>query len=102
MLADNEVGQMPKKTKDIDILVRVRVPVWMTARDAKREVRYLVNHQSGFLSHGPNYEEVVVRASHLATIKPAIASALRDGGTDPGSVGITREQLDRRIRETEA
>ena len=50
------------KAKVVTMLVTARVPAFLSAAEARREVRTLINEQSGFLSHGPNYEEVVTRA----------------------------------------
>ena len=53
---------MAKKRKHIRMAVTVSVPHWMSASQARREVRTLVNDQSSYMSHGPNYEEPTVKA----------------------------------------
>jgi hypothetical protein len=50
------------KTKVVAMLVTARVSAFLTPAQARREVRTLINNQSGFLCHGPNYEDVVTRA----------------------------------------
>lgn len=53
---------MAKRRKTVRMVVEVTVPHWMTAAQARREVRYSVgSDNSGYLSHGPDYEEVSVR-----------------------------------------
>ena len=52
--------------KEVLMMVTVSVPAWMTAAQARREVRTLINEQSGYLSHGPNYEDVVVKAKKIS------------------------------------
>jgi len=64
-----------KRTKVITLEVEVRVPDWMTATQAKREVRTLINHQSYFMSHGPDLQDVEVRAERLRRAVPADATA---------------------------
>lgn len=49
------------KRKQVTMSVTVSVPVWMTAAQARREVRTLITHQANYLDHGPNFEEVDVR-----------------------------------------
>ena len=61
------------KRKQVTMLVTVSVNAWMTAAQARREVRYSINEGVGYMSTGPNYEEVVVR---VRGIKPA--KAVRD------------------------
>lgn len=53
---------MASKIKRITMAVTVSVPRWMSSSQARREVRSLINHQAGWLSHGPDYEDVTVRA----------------------------------------
>lgn len=51
---------MPKTNarKEVTLTVTVSVPAWMNKTQAKREVRTLVNDQSNYMDHGPNFEEV--------------------------------------------
>ncbi|SNB84440.1 hypothetical protein SAMN06265338_1364 [Rhodoblastus acidophilus] len=42
-----------QKTKIVTMLVMVRVPAFLSAAQARREVRTLINEQSGFLSTAP-------------------------------------------------
>lgn len=52
-----------RKRKSVTMTVTASVPGWMTAAQARREIRSRINHGAGYLSHGPNFEEVEVRAS---------------------------------------
>jgi hypothetical protein len=51
-----------QKTKIVTMLVTTWVSEFLTPAQARREVRTLINEQSGYLCHGPNYEDVVTRA----------------------------------------
>lgn len=42
-----------RKRKQVTMSVTVSVPSWMTAAQARREVRTLINDQCNFLSSGP-------------------------------------------------
>lgn len=75
------MSRKPKKParKHIAITLDITVPAWMTARDARREVRTLINHQSNYMDgrwlitpEGRHWEEVhekTVRAHRVAPVK---------------------------------
>lgn len=42
---------MARTRKQITMTVTVSVPLWMTAAEARREVRTLINHQSNWSQH---------------------------------------------------
>ena len=54
------------KSKTVAMSVTVRVPAWMTAAQARLEVRTLVNDQANYLSYGPEYEEFSGKATKVA------------------------------------
>lgn len=66
---------MPKRKptrKTVRIYVEVTVPTWMTVSQARREVRTLINNQSNYMDHGPDYQEVwekTVRATRVGPIR---------------------------------
>jgi hypothetical protein len=51
-----------QKTKVVTMLVTARVSKFLTPAEGRREVRTLINNQSGFLCYGPDFEDVVTRA----------------------------------------
>ena len=53
------------KRKFINMHVRVSVPADLSAKDARREVRTLINHQTGYLSR---LEEGAVKALSVQAI----------------------------------
>lgn len=56
----------------VNMLLRVRVPAWMSSAQVRREVRTLINAKSNYLCHGPaelGYPEVTVRVSRLSVVK---------------------------------
>lgn len=56
------------KTKLVRMDLTVRVQHWMTAEQARREVRTMINEQCGYMSTGPmelGWPEVTVRVSKL-------------------------------------
>lgn len=55
------------KRRTLTMTVTVTVPAWMTQAQARREVRTIINHQCNWLSHGPNFEEVIVRARKVVS-----------------------------------
>jgi len=57
-----------QKTKVVTMLVTARVSAFLSAAQARREVRTLINEQSGFLCHGPNYEEVFTQAVSVRAV----------------------------------
>ncbi len=46
-----------KKTKLVNLALTVSVPSWMTAAQARREVRTLINDHCNWMSQGPQGEE---------------------------------------------
>ncbi len=59
---------LAKRLKQIYLTVDLTVPKWMTAAQARREVRTLINHQSNWMSFGdPDDEEFAVRARKVST-----------------------------------
>ena len=72
---------MGAPTKYVYVALTLRVPKWMTKMQAAREVRTLVNEQRNYMSHGADYEEVIVKASHVKAI------SLGDRRTSPPSHG---------------
>lgn len=58
-----------RRRKEVTMKVTVSVPRWMTAAQARREVRSLINHQANWLDHGPNFEEVVVKAKNVGPVR---------------------------------
>lgn len=44
------------KTKLVDVIVRVRCPSWLTAAQARREIRSLINDQTHFGTIRPSKE----------------------------------------------
>lgn len=70
-----------KRTRVVRMTLDVTVPDWMSVRDARREVRTLINEGTGYLEYGPDFQEVKVRAK-LAPVRvdpPAIALAKPKG-----------------------
>jgi|GEM_PF-6641029 len=59
---------MPKK-KVVEVIVKLRVPAWMTPSEARREVRTLINEQCNFMAYGPGYADVCVRAASVKSAK---------------------------------
>lgn len=57
---------MAHSLKPVSMIVTASVPTWMTAAQARREVRTLINEQCNFLSHGPNLADVQVKARSVA------------------------------------
>lgn len=56
------------KRKELTMSVRVSVPAWMTAAQARREVRTLINQQCNYLTSGPmelGWPEVSVKARQV-------------------------------------
>lgn len=63
---------MAQRRKTVTMSVTVTVPAWMNAREARREVRTLINHQSNWLSHHPTtFEEVEVKATAVTPNRSA-------------------------------
>lgn len=59
-----------KRRKQITMTVTVSVPRWMTAAQARREVRTLINDQCNYMSHGPNFDDVEVKAR---AVRPGVS-----------------------------
>ncbi len=57
------------KMKLVKMHVTVNVPAWMTAAQARREVRTLINEQCGYLGHGPGYADATVKAKSVKSAK---------------------------------
>jgi len=62
---------MAKTRKQLTMSLTVSVPSWMTAAQARREVRTLVNEQSNYLDHGPDFQEVHGGTVKVRELKPA-------------------------------
>jgi hypothetical protein len=65
---------MSKRRKEVSMTVTVSVPHWMTAAQARREVRTLINHQCGYLIDGGaanNYADASVKAKTVAAARGA-------------------------------
>jgi len=61
---------MSKTRKRVTMQVTVSVPTWMTAREARREVRTLINEQCNYMSLGQDDQQVdpdTVRAVRVCT-----------------------------------
>lgn len=59
------------KRRKITVEVTVTFPDWMTVAEAKREVRTLINNQSNYLDHGPDFQDVhekTIRASKVQRV----------------------------------
>ncbi len=59
------------KTKIITIQVEVKVPVFLTKRETVREVRTLINEQSGWLSGkyiGDDWFEIEIKTKKVKAI----------------------------------
>lgn len=59
------------KRKKITVEVTVTFPSWMTAAQARREVRTLINNQSNYLDHGPDFQDVhekTIRATRVQRV----------------------------------
>lgn len=59
--------KIKRTTKRVRMDVTVSVPIWMPAAHARREVRTLINEQSNYLDHGPEFQDVRVRAIWVRT-----------------------------------
>jgi len=70
-LSECKEDEMSKR-KIVRMVVDVSVPVWMSPRDAQREVRTLINEQCGYLSNGPHGEDVVIRTTKVAPMDGAV------------------------------
>lgn len=55
--------------KKVEMKVVVTVPRWMTAAAARREVRSMMATGVGYLSHGPNFEEIEVKVRSVQPTK---------------------------------
>lgn len=76
------VKKAKPKRKSVLMTVMASVPAWMTAGQARREVRTLINHQSNWMSHGPDLQEVdesTVRAAAVTTFAKPPARVPRLG-----------------------
>lgn len=67
-----------QSTKTLTLVVKVRVPKFLTSYQARRKVRTLINDQSGFLCHGPNYEEIITRAISVRAAPRSLNSSRKD------------------------
>jgi hypothetical protein len=48
--------------KTVRMIVELVVPKWMTPAQARREVRSLINDMCGYMSSGPDGQEISLRA----------------------------------------
>ena len=64
--------------KQVEMKVVVTVPGWMTAAAARREVRSMMATGVGYLSHGPNFEEIEV---NVRSVQPTKATVTMHGHT---------------------
>jgi len=58
------------KRKTTSAKVTFTYPDWMTAAQARREVRTLINNQSNYLSHGPDYQDVDEKTIRAIAVQP--------------------------------
>lgn len=73
---------MASKRKTLTMQVTVSVPAWMTAADARREVRTLINEQCNYLgghfvfdlNGGSTYREVHDKTVRARKVRPATKS----------------------------
>lgn len=56
--------------KRMTLKVTISFPAWMTAAEARREVRTILNNQTNYLSHGPDWQEVDERTVRAVSVKP--------------------------------
>jgi hypothetical protein len=61
---------MARSLKPITMVVTVMAPTWMNAAQARREVRTLINHQSNYLSNGPELQEFEIKARSVRPHRP--------------------------------
>lgn len=68
---------MKKTRKTVQMTVTVTVPAWMTAAQARREVRTLVNHQSNYMDGGYDARSGDWREVHDKTVRARSVRPLR-------------------------
>lgn len=57
------------KRKVVEMKLAITVPGWMTTQQARREVRSMIRYGVGWLSHGPDFEDVEVKLHSVETLK---------------------------------
>ena len=62
---------MSRHRKVVSMLVTVTVPRWMTAAQARREVRTLINDQSNWMCFAPDHEEVDSETVRARSVIPS-------------------------------
>lgn len=55
--------------KRTTLKVEITFPAWMTAAEARREIRTLINNQTNWLDHGPDYQDVDERTIRAVSVK---------------------------------
>jgi hypothetical protein len=58
-----------KKRKRTTLNVEITYPAWMTAAQARREVRTLINHQVNYMTNGPDYQDVDLMTIRAVAVK---------------------------------
>jgi hypothetical protein len=56
------------RKRTIQMVVTVTIPGWMTAAQARREVRSLINNGVGYLEYGPDFQDATVRAKAVGPV----------------------------------
>lgn len=57
------------KRKRMTLRVEITFPAWMTAAEARREVRTLINKQTNWLAYGRDWQEVDERTIRGVAVK---------------------------------
>lgn len=61
-----------KKRRSLDLQLTLSYPWWMTASQAKREMKTLINQGINYMEMGPNYQTVdigTIKAKSIRRIK---------------------------------
>ena len=67
---------MSGKRKQITMSVTISAPGWMTAAQARRKVRTLINEQWGYMNHGPDHADLAVRTRAVRPVKSGAANRM--------------------------